>query len=52
MATNQMSNLHKFFMLGGQTILKMFCQDIRNKTAIKANFNFSSFKSTETLKLP
>ena len=40
-------------MLGGgttqQTILKTFCQDIRNKTVIKANFNFSHYKSMETL---
>ena len=47
-----MSNLHKIFMLGGgttqQTILKMFCQDIHNKTAIKANFHFSHYKSMES----
>ena len=48
-----MSKLHNFFIFGGgtaqQTILKTFCQDIRNKTAIKANFHFSHYKSMEPL---
>ena len=30
-------------------ILKMFCQNIRNKTSVKANFHFSHYKSMETL---
>ena len=30
-------------------ILKTFYQDIHNKTAIKANFHFSHYKSMETL---
>ena len=34
------------------TILKNFCQNICNKTANKANFHFSNYKSVETLKLP
>ena len=32
-----------------QNILKKFCQNIRNKIAVKANFHFSHYKSMETL---
>ena len=50
-----MSNLHKIFRDFSTNDSKkrsVNCQDIRNKTAIKANFHFSHYKSIETLKLP
>ena len=48
-----MSNLQKkkyaWWRTTHQTILKKFCPNIHNKTAIKANFHFSHYNSMETL---
>ena len=48
-----MSNLHKkddaWWRTTQQTILKQLCQNTCNKTAIKANFHFSHYKSMQIL---
>ena len=47
-----MSNSHNFLSLVedySTNNFKNFCQNICNKTAIKANFHFSHYKSMETL---
>ena len=40
---------HAWWRTTQQTILKNFCQNTCNKTVIKPNFNFSHYKSMETL---
>ena len=55
MATNQneefVQHLYASWRTIQQTILKRFCQNTYNKTAIKANFYFSHYKYMETRKL-
>ena len=56
MATNQNElaahNFYAWWKTTQQKILEKFCQNTCSKTAIKANFHFSHYKSMETLKLP